>query len=130
MDKRSERKRAKWLHKSAPCRILRRIDKIDCFNLDQTLAHDLYYVLTIFKGKELIGCPGGMTDEEWNTIFDEMVWAFKQIKDDYPEDPWNGFTECGDSDERKRVRDQSMAYQERVSRGCQLFGEYFRTLWI
>lgn len=48
----------------------------------------------------------------WENILDEMIWAFSQIRED-------------EDDQLFACRE----HQERINRGCELFGKFYRNLW-
>jgi hypothetical protein len=81
------------------------------------------------------------TDENWHLrwdyVLDEMLWAMQQIaSDNNAEDQ---FYDCSEVDETKGVMEQVNAmkvdmqglnmHNERIQRGCELFGKYFQALW-
>jgi hypothetical protein len=64
------------------------------------------------------GFPIGLTSEEWDSIIDEMIFAFdwSLYYDEKPE-----YTELPDSQQKKNWR--------RSDKGLKLFTKYFRHLW-
>lgn len=82
----------------------------------------------------------------WNWVLDEMIWAFEQLQPDcdwesayysgqidYVESKTaNGLTELkhGPNHTSKIDTVGLAAHSDRISRGLQLFGKYYRSLWI
>lgn len=72
----------------------------------------------------------------WDYVLDEMLWAMQQIASD---DDEGQFYDHSEIDESKGLREQInaikvdteglKAHQERVQKGCELFGKYFQCLW-
>lgn len=60
-----------------------------------------------------MGYPGELTEEGWNAILDEMIWAMEYIIGDQ----W-------DAD-----KTQWETNEVRCNAGCELMGKYFRGLW-
>lgn len=84
--------------------------------------------------------------QRWSAILDEMIWAFQQIVDDnwedqywsvrpeidfqeYPEDAGKECTPLRWKVEGVCDWDGMRAHQERINRGCELFGKYYQALW-
>ena len=84
-----------------------RIDKWDTWSMDSTLAHVVLPMLKQLKSTQH-GHPASMSEEEWDNILDEMIFAFEnKLKDSFLPD------------------DNS----ERMTNGFRLFGKYFENLW-
>lgn len=80
------------------------------------------------------------TDENWHPrwryVLDEMIWAMQQLRSDNSEDQ---FYDHSAVDETKGVMQQIdtikidheglKLHQERIQKGCELFGKYFQALW-
>lgn len=72
----------------------------------------------------------------WAYVLDEMLWAMQQIASDDSEDQFYDHSEV---DESKGIMQQVnaikvdwdglKAHQDRVQKGCELFGKYFQCLW-
>ena len=73
--------------------------------LSKRLSNDL----KLFK-KRCMSHPMDTTEEEWDKILDEMIWAFEYLENE-------------DSYDYKK-KDSN-----RCDRGLKLFGKYFRNLW-
>ena len=96
-----------------------RIDKWDTWSMDHTLAHIVLPMLVQLKATQH-GHPADLTEQEWDEILDEMIWAFKQkCRDDWMED----------YDYNKWDSEGVKAHQERMTNGFNLFGKYFESLW-
>lgn len=93
-----------------------RIDRWDTWSMDDTLAFIILPMLVQLK-ETTHGYPSGLTEEGWNEILDEMIWAFDQKCNEahYKYEKW-------DSDDAK-------AHRERMLNGFKLFGEYYQSLW-
>lgn len=123
-------------------RIEVQIDDYDTWSLDHTLAYIILPALKKLK-KDKPGIPftdvedapqfpddvedGGYSEERWNFIIDEMIYAFEMIihDDDWETEIWkrdnNSWTQQGLA-ERKAIDD-------RIANGTRLFGKYYRALW-
>ena len=96
-----------------------RIDSYDTWSMDNTLAMIIHPMLVQLKATGHTH-PGNTTEQEWNEILDEMIWAFEQkCRDDWMED----------YDYNKWDREGVKAHQERMSNGFRLFGKYYENLW-
>lgn len=126
-----------------------RIDPYDTWNMDHTLSYIIVPMLEQLKTKkqgvphvDLEDVPEELritveTNEDyppsneehdlwvkrWEYVLDEMLWAFKEIRDEYPNEPeWNRFLAADkDSEYRK--------YHARIVNGTTLFGKYYQALW-
>lgn len=149
------------------------IDDYDAWNADHTLALVAYPLLQKLKetkqgtaSVDIKDLPKsfvyvktesdikGFTYSEtaWEYILDEMIWAFKQIIDEYaeedqyienPDQLTHSFTKLDNGSSRidfniqkdpnkppyKRNDEAIKVYQERISNGLILFGKYYRSLW-
>ncbi len=66
------------------------------------------------------GIPYNMTEKKWNSIMDDMIWAFEQITLDNNDDQF--WTDGIDWDGMK-------VHYARINKGTALFGKYYRSLW-
>jgi exonuclease V gamma subunit len=85
------------------------IDPYDTWNMDHTLAMIIAPMLKQLKATKH-GYPSTLTVEEWDNILGEMIWSF----------------------ENSASEDMSIAQiadQDRIDRGFQLFGKYYKNLW-
>ena len=72
----------------------------------------------------------------WDYVLDEMLWSMQQIAAD---DSESRFYDHSTVDESKGIMQQVnaikidtqglKAHQDRVQKGCELFGKYFQSLW-
>lgn len=92
-------------------RLTRGWSDADTWNLDVTMARFIHPRLVRFKELNN-GYPGDITWEEWNEILDDMIYAMEI---------------CSDDDFTKYMGDNEV--WERVERGTEYLGEYFRALW-
>ena len=125
-----------WLYSNKKRKISINIDNYDVWNMDHTLSLIILPMLKLLKENnhsgpyvDLVDTPeelhppedelqsfkqGGYTDsnffKRWEYVLDEMIWAFEKIA--------SGDI-FFDSEEEKRVQ-----------RGTELFGKYFRNLWV
>ena len=110
------------------------IEPHDTWSMDCTLAMIIHPMLVQLKATTH-GYPSTTTEQEWDQILDEMIWAFEQkCRDhweddyygDYVEDQKNGSMagsfEWVDHEGQK-------AHQARMSNGFRLFGKYYENLW-
>jgi len=119
------------------------IHDYDVWSMDSTLA--LIIVPMLKRLKELQhGHPSNLTEEYWNEMLDEMIWAFEQKLIDWHEQyiiqhgeiDWDSTEkdEAGNSIIRwirepiidREARD---AHQARMDNGFKLFGEWYEHLW-
>lgn len=73
----------------------------------------------------------------WDYVLNEMLWAMQQIASDNEND--EKFFDDSEVDETKGVMEQIhaikvdreglQAHQDRIQKGCELFGKYFQCLW-
>jgi hypothetical protein len=99
--------------------------------MDSTLAMIIHPMLVQLK-ETTHGYPSELTEERWNEILDEMIWAFEQKnKDDWQDNYYGpykenlnipGHFEWVDHDGMRK-------HQERMTAGFKLFGEWYEALW-
>ena len=58
----------------------------------------------------------------WEWVLEEMIWAFKEIRDDNPNEP-------DILDDTTYNREEHEAYMKRIQNGTTLFGKYYSGLW-
>ena len=108
------------------------IDKWDTWNMDTTLSHIVVPMLKQLKATKH-GHPSQLTEAGWNSILDEMIFAFESKLIDWEDQYYGPFIE----DPEKNLggefewidHDGLKSYQERISAGFKLFGEYYENLW-
>jgi len=123
-----------WFGYSPKQRTSIKIHDYDTWSMDHTLAPIILPMLVQLKATKH-GYPADLTEQEWDEILDEMIWAFEQkCRDDwqdnyygdYIEDqkngPMAGSFEWIDHEGQK-------AHQERMTNGFRLFGKYYENLW-
>lgn len=115
-----------------------KIHNYDTFNADNTLAHIIHPMLIQLKKTkhgypqvELEDVPvehqkeikeGNLyVEEHWDYILDEMIWAFGEIKEEYPNEPWQKG--------QPNVEESYRKYWDRIFNGTRLFGVYYNCLW-
>ena len=101
--------------------------------MDHTLAPIILPMLKQLKATNH-GYPSGLSEQEWDEIQDEMIWAFEQkCRDNWQEDYYGPYIEGeGDifSGHFEWTDDEGLkAHQERMTNGFKLFGEYYENLW-
>ena len=110
-----------------------RIDKHDTWSMDHTLAPIILPMLKQLKATNH-GYPSGLSEQEWDEIQDEMIWAFEQkCRDNWEADYYGPYIKGEDGffsghfewtdDEGRRE------HQERMTNGFCLFGKYYENLW-
>ena len=102
------------------------IEPHDTYNMDQTLAMIIHPMLVQLKTTKH-GYPSELSEERWDQILDEMIWAFGQkVKHIDPFDACHD--KCANYGDPvcKACLDET---QERMSNGFKLFGEYYENLW-
>jgi len=82
----------------------------ELWDLDHTMA--TFILPRLIKFREINqGHPGNLkTQEQWNEILDKMIYSFQRIVDG-----------------ADAIDEQS---HDNIDEGLQLFGKYFRSLWI
>ena len=108
------------------------IDRWDTWSMDHTLAPIILPMLVQLKDTTH-GYPNGLTEEHWNEILDEMIWAFEQkCRDDWASDYYTYDDDPEGMFGLKLVwedREGHQAHQERMTKGFKLFGKYYENLW-
>jgi hypothetical protein len=108
------------------------IDNYDTWSMDSTLSLLIHPMLVQLKATQH-GHPANMTEQEWNEILDEMIWAFEQkCRDDWESDYYEYEDDNTERFGLKLVwedRAGAKAHQERMSNGFMLFGKYYENLW-
>lgn len=109
------------------------IHKYDTFSAYSTIAQIVHPLLVKFKKRtksfaetdnedapEHLHTNDMFSQERWNHVLDEMIWAMNEIKNEYPNEP---------EVDALGSFDKYNAYDVRVANGCRLFGKYFQSLW-
>ena len=108
------------------------IDNYDTWSMDSTLSLLIHPMLVQLKATQH-GHPANMTEQEWDEILDEMIWAFEQkCRDDWESDYYEYEDDNTERFGMKLVwedRAGAKAHQERMSNGFKLFGKYYENLW-
>jgi hypothetical protein len=108
------------------------IDNYDTWSMDSTLSLLIHPMLVQLKATQH-GHPANMTEQEWDEILDEMIWAFEQkCRDDWESDYYEYEDDNTERFGLKLVwedRAGAKAHQERMSNGFRLFGKYYENLW-
>jgi len=91
-------------------RIRRGFSDDETWGLDYTIG--CFVLPRLKRFKELNnGYPGGLTEEKWDSMLDDMIFAMERAKKD--DSLWElNKEQC-----------------ERATRGARYFGEYFFSLW-
>ena len=88
----------------------------DTWSMDHTLALIILPMLKQLKATKH-GYPSDLNEEEWDSILDEMIYAFDcKANQDEP------YIRIDDIEECKKE-------QSRISNGFRLFGKYYENLW-
>ena len=80
----------------------------DTYSYYNYLSPKIAKGLRTFK-KRNCAYPMAMTEEEWDELLDEMIWAFEYVSDD----------DFGLDDEKEM----------RAQKAFELFGKHYRSLW-
>ena len=108
-----------WFGYSPKQRTSIKIHNYDTWSMDSTLAPIILPMLVQLKETKH-GHPADWTEQEWDEILDEMIWAFEQkCRDDWMED----------YDYNKWDSEGVKAHQERMTNGFRLFGTHYENLW-
>jgi len=119
------------------------IHDYDVWNMDQTLAHIIVPMLKKLKD-QTHSYPSDLTEESWDDMLDEMIWAFEQKLDDSWEDQYviqqgeidwdagvpdkDGNTPLVWSKEHIVDWEARKAHQKRMTDAFKLFGERYENL--
>lgn len=133
-------------------RIKVKYDKYDTWSLDHTLATIIAPGLKQLKATQH-GYPVGMTQEEWDHMLDEMIWAFTELAEDNPgadafhsgvsDYIWTKVDIHGNEDPNGNYRrmdngpnhtfsvdfEGRKAYDDRIQNALEMFGKHYRNLW-
>ena len=108
------------------------IDNYDTWSMDSTLSLLIHPMLVQLKATQH-GHPADMTEQEWDEILDEMIWAFEQkCRDDWESDYYEYEDDNTGRFGMKLVwedRAGAEAHQERLTNAFTLFGKYYENLW-
>ena len=108
-----------WFGYSPSQSVKVKIHNYDTWSMDDTLAPIILPMLVQLK-ETTHGHPADLTEQEWDEILDEMIWAFEQkCRDDWMED----------YDYNKWDSEGVKAHQERMTNGFRLFGTHYENLW-
>jgi len=102
------------------------IEPYDTWSMDCTLAMIIHPMLVQLKATTH-GYPSSLTEERWNEILDEMIWAFghkakEMDAGDMCADKCSNF---GDPVCKACLEET----QERLTNAFTLFGKYYESLW-
>jgi len=110
------------------------IEPHDTWSMDHTLAMIIHPMLVQLKATTH-GHPNQLTEERWNEILDEMIWAFEQkCRDNWEDDYYGDYVEDQKNGSMvgsfKWIDHEGLkTHQERMTAGFKLFGEYYENLW-
>tara|TARA_B110000977_G_scaffold63836_1_gene86798 strand:+ start:2911 stop:3414 length:504 start_codon:yes stop_codon:yes gene_type:complete len=94
------------------------IHRWDTWSMDDTLAVIILPMLKQLKETKH-SYPQELSEEEWDDILDEMIWAFEQkCKDDWISEY-----------DYKWDSESVIAHQGRMTDGFRLFGRFYENLW-
>jgi len=153
-----------WVDNKKKRNIKIKIDNYDIWGMDHTLALIIIPMLKMLKEKKH-GTPStdesdvpekindlarlfakedeydsnGYSEERWNWIMNEMIWAFEQIVDEDDENQFYDHSECPKDtkllfstegfSKLKVDREGLEKHHERIKNGLRLFGKYYQSLW-
>jgi len=110
------------------------IEPHDTWSMDCTLAMIIHPMLVQLKATTH-GYPSTTTEQEWDQILDEMIWAFEQkCRDNWEDDYLGDYVEDQKNGSMvgsfKWIDHEGLkTHQERMSNGFRLFGKYYENLW-
>jgi hypothetical protein len=110
------------------------IEPHDTWSMDCTLAMIIHPMLVQLKATQH-GHPSNLTEQEWDQILDEMIWAFEQkCRDHWEDDYYGDYVEDQKNGSMvgsfKWIDHEGLkTHQERMTNGFKLFGEYYENLW-
>jgi hypothetical protein len=110
------------------------IEPHDTWSMDCTLAMIIHPMLVQLKATTH-GYPSDLTEERWNEILDEMIWAFEQkCRDHWEDDYYGDYVEDQKNGSMvgsfKWIDHKGLkTHQERMTNGFKLFGKYYENLW-
>ena len=110
------------------------IEPFDTWSMDSTLAMIIHPMLVQLKETQH-GHPADLTEQEWDDILDEMIWAFEQkCRDNWEDDYLGDYVEDQKNGSMvgsfKWIDHEGLkTHQERMSNGFRLFGKYYENLW-
>ena len=110
------------------------IEPHDTWSMDCTLAMIIHPMLVQLKATTH-GYPSTTTEQEWDQILDEMIWAFEQkCRDNWEDDYYGDYVEDQKNGSMvgsfKWIDHEGLkTHQERMSNGFKLFGKYYENLW-
>jgi hypothetical protein len=120
-----------------------KINKWDTWNMDVTLAHIIHPMLVQLKETKNTH-PPKLTEQEWDSILDDMIFAFESKTIDWESEftsgEWDmklvdkiepGLAELTEGPNHTyKVDTKGMkTYQKRIAKGFTLFGKYYNHLW-
>jgi hypothetical protein len=110
------------------------IEPHDTWSMDCTLAMIIHPMLVQLKATTH-GYPSDLTEERWNEILDEMIWAFEQkCRDHWEDDYYGDYVEDQKNGSMvgsfKWIDHEGLkTHQERMTNGFKLFGTHYENLW-
>lgn len=151
-----------WWAKKVPRKVKIKYHNYDTWGLDHTLALVIVPGLKQLKATnhgygqvEAEDVPPNLEEPEaqWNWVMDEMIWAFEQVAEQFPEVDsfysgeadyiWTPVNELGKDDPNGKLSEMKTgpnhtfsvdwegqkAYYDRIKNGTRLFGKYYLSLW-
>jgi hypothetical protein len=90
----------------------------DIYSLDYYLAKKIIKPLKEFRRVGKIGYPSEFKNmKEWNTVLDKIIWSFEYLLD-------------GEGINEEFNLEKKLDNDKKEQEGFELFGKYFRNLWI
>lgn len=90
------------------------------FSLDTSLSLYIYSQLCYFRENCLVGHPSYMTFDEWKSIIDKMIEAFKLMI--IADESYNLISS-------KEMKNYSKNRRKKINYGLRLFIKYYNHLW-
>lgn len=114
----------------------------ECWSLDYTFTKFMLPRLKYFKKMKRYSYPSDLTPEEWESILDEIIWAFDYMADDekylamprYDSDIESIFKLNKPKTIEQEIEwanyfDKSKSFHHRKENALKLFAKYYESLW-
>lgn len=99
-----------------------KFEKEDFVDAHITASRFLSELLKGYKSVNKTSVPNFITKQEWDAKLDDMIYAFEQVANSWPDEPIRGR-------DKEQFNKEYCEYMNKVTDGIKLFRQYFLDLW-
>lgn len=97
-------------------------EQIWCAKIE--IASFIYQITKDFRKLKKKSHPSEISEAEWDEILKKIQWSFKEIKNQYPSEPFPA-----DFEKQEDYKKEVKKYELRLDEGINLFARYIHDFW-